>query len=111
MRKIVWEVADESVREGYEAPRPSQTNCIQGVESVPLKKIELSRFGSRIRRERELLGLSQEGFAIRCGLNRSYLGGVERGDRNLTFGVLCAICEGLTCDIAAVTKGIPRLPS
>ena len=72
-----------------------------------LKKFELSRLGRRIRRARELLSLSQEGFAIKCGLDRSYLGGVERGDRNLTFGVLCTICEGLSCDMAAVTKGIP----
>ena len=74
---------------------------------MPLKKLELSRLGSWIRRARELSGLSQEALADKCGLDRSYLGGVERGDRNLTFGVLCAICEGLTCDIAAVTKGIP----
>jgi transcriptional regulator with XRE-family HTH domain len=76
---------------------------------VPVKKIELSRLGRRIRRARKLLGLSQEGFAMRCGLDRSYLGGVERGDRNVTFGILCTICDGLTCDIAAVTKGIPNL--
>jgi|HubBroStandDraft_6_1064221.scaffolds.fasta_scaffold1102034_2 DNA-binding XRE family transcriptional regulator len=83
--------------------------CIRGVRSVRLKKIELLRLGHRIRRARELLGLSQAGFALKCGLDRSYLGGVERGDRNLTFGVLCAICEALSCDIAAVTKDIPRL--
>ena len=76
---------------------------------MPVKKIELARLGRRLRRARKLLGLSQEGFAIRCGLDRSYLGGVERGDRNITFGVLCTICDGLTCDIAAVTKGIPHL--
>jgi transcriptional regulator with XRE-family HTH domain len=58
---------------------------------------------------RELLRLSQDGFAIKCGLDWSYLGGVERGDRNLTFGVLCTICEGLSRDIASVTKGIPHL--
>ena len=78
---------------------------------MPLKKFELSRLGSRIRRERELLGLSQEGLATECGLDTSYLGGVERGERNVTFGVLCEICEGLACDIAAVTGGIPSLPS
>ena len=44
-----------------------------------------------------------------CGLDSSYLGGVERGNRNVTFGILCTICYGLTCDIAAVTKGIPHL--
>jgi transcriptional regulator with XRE-family HTH domain len=54
-------------------------------------------------------GFSQKGFAMKCGLDRSYLGGVERGDRNLTFSILCGICDGLNCDIAAVTRGIPNL--
>jgi len=43
-----------------------------------------------------------------CGLDRSYFGGVERGERNLTFSSLCQICSGLNCDIAAVTEGIPH---
>jgi len=74
---------------------------------VPVKKLELLRLGRRIRRARKLLSLSQKGFATKCGIDRSYLGGVERGDRNLTFGVLCTICDGLSCDIAALSKGIP----
>jgi len=78
---------------------------------VPLKKVELLRLGRRIRRERQLLGFSQKGFATKCGLDRSYLGGVERGDRNVTLSVLCAICDGLNCDIAAVTRGIPHPPT
>jgi len=72
-----------------------------------LKKVELLKLGRRIQSARTLLGISQQGFALKCGLDRSYLGGVERGERNLTFSILCAICEGLNCDIAAVTKGIP----
>jgi transcriptional regulator with XRE-family HTH domain len=75
---------------------------------MPVKKVELFRLGRRLRRARKLLGLSREAFAMKCGLDRIYLGGVERGTRNLTFGVLCTICEGLACDIAAVTVGIPR---
>jgi hypothetical protein len=43
-----------------------------------------------------------------CGLDRSYFGGVERGERNLSFFILCQICAGLNCDIASVTKGIPH---
>jgi transcriptional regulator with XRE-family HTH domain len=70
-------------------------------------KEELSRLGSRIRRTRILLGYSQNVFAAKCGLDRSSLGEIERGDRDITFGVLCKICEGLTCDIAAMTKDIP----
>jgi transcriptional regulator with XRE-family HTH domain len=70
-------------------------------------KVELLRLGRRIKDERKILGLSQESFAEECGLNRTYFGGVERGERNLTFAILCKICDGLHCDIAAVTRGIP----
>ena len=70
--------------------------------------VELLRLGRRIQTERKLLGLSQNGFAKNCGLNRSHFGGIERGERNLTFLVLCKICSRLGCDIARVTRGIPR---
>ena len=71
--------------------------------------VELLRLGRRIQTERKMRGFSQNGFAKDCGLNRSYFGGVERGERNLTFAVLCKICGGLQCDIANVTRGIPRM--
>jgi transcriptional regulator with XRE-family HTH domain len=83
----------------------------KGVRRVPLKTVELIRLGRRIRGLRKLLGLSQQDFAAKCGLDRTYFGGVERGERNLTFSILRTICDGLTCDIAAVTKDIPHLPS
>jgi len=70
--------------------------------------VELLRFGHLIQAERKAMGLSQNGFAKDCGLNRSYFGGIERGERNLTFAVLCKICNALQCYIANVTKGIPR---
>jgi transcriptional regulator with XRE-family HTH domain len=70
--------------------------------------VELLRLGRRIQAERKTLGFSQNGFAKDCGLNRSYFGGVERGERNLTFAILCKICNGLNCDIANLTRGIPR---
>ena len=71
--------------------------------------VELLRLGRRIQTERKILGVSQNEFAKDCGLNRSYFGGIERGERNVTFGVLCKICNGLHCDIANVTRGIPRM--
>ena len=71
--------------------------------------VELLRLGRRIQTERKLLGLTQDGFAKDCGLNRSHFGGIERGERNLTFLILCKICNCLRCDVAQVTQGIPRL--
>ena len=44
---------------------------------------DLQRFGSRVRAERERLGVSQEDLADRAGMHRTYLGGVERGERNV----------------------------
>jgi transcriptional regulator with XRE-family HTH domain len=70
---------------------------------------ELLILGDRIRHARELLGFSPKKFASRCGLDSTYLRGIERGEHNITFSILCAICEGLACDIASVTIGIPRL--
>jgi transcriptional regulator with XRE-family HTH domain len=45
----------------------------------------LVRFGNRIRELRKKKGLSQEGLALESGLDRSYVGGVERGERNISL--------------------------
>lgn len=41
-------------------------------------------FGQAVRASRHRLGISQEELAFRAGLDRSYFGAVERGDRNIT---------------------------
>ena len=73
--------------------------------------VDLAReeaFAQRAKASRKLLGRKQKDFCERCGVERSYFDGVERGKRNLTFSNLCRICDGLNCDIAAVTEGIPH---
>jgi transcriptional regulator with XRE-family HTH domain len=48
-----------------------------------------------IRTFRKLKGLSQEGLADMCNLHRTYVGSVERGERNVTLSTLEAIAEVL----------------
>src|SRR5271166_6593040 len=36
-------------------------------------------------------------------------GRLERGKRNVTFKVLCLSCDGLACDVATITQGLPHL--
>jgi len=106
--KMGMEGSDETVREVIGEQKEPHRRMARGSGIVPLKNIELLKLGYRIRGARKVLGYSQKVFAAKCSLDRSYLGG---GERNVTFGVLCAICAGLKCDIAAITKSIPQLPT
>lgn len=67
----------------------------------------LDILGKRIRSRRSELGLSQEGLANEAGLDRSYVGRIERGEHNLTFVALVRLCRAMKCDVAALTKDLP----
>lgn len=56
---------------------------------------ELEQVGATIRRLRMSKGFSQESFADACGLDRTYIGGVERGERNLGLKNLLKIARAL----------------
>lgn len=45
----------------------------------------LKRFGAKMRQLRLEMGLSQEKFAAKCKLDRTYVGSVERGERNIAL--------------------------
>jgi transcriptional regulator with XRE-family HTH domain len=53
------------------------------------------RFGERVRQIRKRKGLSQEALALACGLDRTYIGGVERGERNISLINVHRIAEAL----------------
>lgn len=54
-----------------------------------------SAFGRRVREVRLSVDISQEELAHRSGLDRSYVGQVERGERNLTLENIYRLAEGL----------------
>ena len=51
--------------------------------------------GRNLRAYREAHGLSQEAFADQVGVHRTYMGGLERGERNLTLDSVDALVEQL----------------
>jgi transcriptional regulator with XRE-family HTH domain len=70
----------------------------------------LLELGSRIRARRKSIGWNQETLAFMAGIDRSYLGGVERGQRNITFTVLCRLALALKCDVGSLTADLPERP-
>ncbi len=66
----------------------------------------LQQFGSRVRDLRKEQGLSQEAFADICGLDRTYIGGIERGERNVALRNIAVIARALGITISHLTKGI-----
>ena len=55
----------------------------------------LKQFGTRVREFRKSQGLSQEELGARCGLDRTYIGGIERGERNVALKNICRIAAAL----------------
>lgn len=52
-------------------------------------------FGHRLRELRKRIGLSQEALAHQAGLDRSYVGGVERGEYNISLLNICLLANAL----------------
>ena len=61
--------------------------------------------GQNLRKYREERGLSQEAFAEVLGVHRTYMGGVERGERNLTLRSVERIAATLRIDPLKLLKG------
>ncbi len=58
-------------------------------------KLYLQKFGARVRALRKAAGYSQEDFALEIGLDRTYMGAVERGERNIALLNIRKIAQGL----------------
>lgn len=57
------------------------------------------RFGKKVRELRKERGYSQEGFAFECDLHRTYIGCIERGEKNVTITNIEKIAKALKVEI------------
>jgi transcriptional regulator with XRE-family HTH domain len=71
------------------------------------KATSLQLLGERIREARKVKGISQEDLALQSNTAPSYIGGVERGQRNPSFKKLCAIAKILGRDVGSLTRNLP----
>ncbi|MGQ0634135.1 MAG: helix-turn-helix domain-containing protein [Planctomycetaceae bacterium] len=70
-------------------------------------KTEIQKhFGWRIRALRKAKGFSQESFAVECGLDRTYIGGIERGERNPALRNIEAIADALDISLSELMRGL-----
>jgi len=63
-------------------------------------------FGNEVRLLRRRLGLSQEALAGKCGLHRTYIGSVERGERNVSLQNIVRIARALGVPPAWLLKHV-----
>ncbi len=68
----------------------------------------LAEFGAAVRRLRQERGWSQEELAERVGIHRTYMGGVERGERNISLINIGRIARAFGVTLAALMAEAER---
>ena len=69
-----------------------------------MKKDILTRFGERVRQHRIELSMSQEELAARAGVHRTYIGMIERAEKNITLENIDNVCKALNLSIGDFFK-------
>jgi len=63
-------------------------------------------FGKAVRQRRTKLGMSQEEFAHMCGLDRTYVGGIERGERDVALRNIEKIAKAFGTSLSEIFRGV-----
>ncbi len=72
-----------------------------------MKKTSIqTQFGKKIRELRTAQGYSQESFAHACDLHRTYIGCIERGEKNITINSIAKIAKVLKISISELFRDI-----
>ena len=71
-----------------------------------MKKPILIKFAKRVREERKKLVLSQEEFAAKAGFHRTYIGMIERAERNITLSNIEKFAKAFHVSISVLLKAL-----
>jgi len=71
-----------------------------------MNKTTLEKFGDKVREERHKLGLSQEELASRAGVHRTYIGMIERAEKNITLENISKVAKALGISISDLTQNL-----
>lgn len=74
-------------------------------------KALLRTFGAAVRQRRQASGLSQEDLAERADLHRTYVGGLERGERNVGLLNVARLAKALGVTVAELVEDLGHPPS
>jgi transcriptional regulator with XRE-family HTH domain len=75
------------------------------MEKAKLEKIRRA-LGARVRALRKAKKFSQEEFAFECELSRTYMGSVERGERNISIDNIAKIADALGITASELLQGV-----
>lgn len=68
-------------------------------------------FGANLRRLRQERSFTQETLAFETGLHRNYIGGIERGERNVALDNIVKLAAALGVPVGDLFSGIAQRPS
>jgi len=65
-----------------------------------MSKTTLVKFGEKVREERQKQGFSQEELASRAGVHRTYIGMIERAEKNITLENIEKVIKALSSNVS-----------
>jgi len=75
-----------------------------------MNKLILQQFGNKIRQERGRLGLSQETLGEKAGLHRTYIGMIERAEKNITLLNIAKLADALGVTVSSLLEADGQIP-
>jgi transcriptional regulator with XRE-family HTH domain len=71
-----------------------------------MSELILEKFGRRVREERIKLGFSQEELAVKAGVHRTYIGMIERAEKNITLVNMEKISKALNIKLSELVSDL-----